>query len=101
MAKILRQDAERLLGDVPEEYAFRCSDGGVFRNMRELGVALDNMTDETFAYHSSQSKSDFGSWVADMIKDEKLARDLRKSANRAQGAKSVQNRIAFLNSKLV
>jgi hypothetical protein len=101
MARILRQDAERLLGDVPGEYAFKCCDGGVFRNMRELGIALNNMTDETFAYHSNESKSDFSNWVADLVKDEKLARDLRKSVDRVQAAKSVEKRIAFLQSKLV
>jgi len=101
MARILRQDAERLLGDVTEEYAFRCCDGGIFRNMQELGVALNNMTDEAFACHSNESKSDFSNWVADVVKDEKLARDLRKSVDRVQAAKSVEKRIAFLQSKLV
>ncbi len=101
IVRITRQDAERLLANVPEEYVFRCYDSRIFRNTKELGEALTSMTDETFAYHSNESKSDFSNWVRDIIKDGKLAGGLKKSKNRAEAAKSVASRIAFLSSKLV
>ncbi len=100
MARISRQDAERLLANVPEEYVFWCRDGRILRNMKELGEALDSMTDETFAYHSNEEKKDFSNWVRDIIGDEKLARDLGKSPSRTQAAKSVAERVAFLSRKL-
>jgi hypothetical protein len=100
MPRILKQDAERLLANVPEQHVFWCCDGRVLRNMKELGEALANMTDETFAYHSNEEKKDFSNWVRDIIKDEKLARDLEKSLSRTQAAKSVAERIAFLSGKL-
>jgi hypothetical protein len=68
--------------------------------MKELGEALTSMADETFAYHSNEEKKDFSNWVRDIIRDEKLARDLQKSLNRTQAAKRVAERVAFLSSKL-
>lgn len=101
MARILREDAERLLGSVPEDKAFWCCDNRSLHTMRELEDALHTMTDETFASHSNQEKSDFGNWVDDIIGDAKLARDLRKSTTRAVAAKRVGERVAFLSAKLV
>lgn len=100
MPRILRQDAEKLLANVPEQYVFWCCDGRVLRNMKELEEALANMTDETFAYHSNEEKKDFSNWVKDVIGDDKLARDLRKSLTRTRAAKMVAERVAFLSGKL-
>lgn len=100
MTRMLRQDAHRLLADVPEQHVFRCSDGRVLRNMRQLEQALASMRDEAFAFHSNTEKSDFSNWVRDVIGDEKLARDLDKARNPIQAAKSVTKRIGFLESRL-
>ena len=101
MVRMTSEQARRFLQNVSEEHIFYCSDSRVARSLEDLRDALASMADETFAYHCNPEKSDFSNWVADTIKDEKLSRDLRKSVNRAQAARSVQNRIAFLNSKLV
>ncbi len=100
MARILREDAERLLGDVPDEYLFQCCDGRTLRNMRDLEKALISMADETYAFHSNTEKADFSVWVSDVIGDEKLARDLAKSPNQAQAARNVTSRAVFLESRL-
>ena len=100
MARILREEAERYLSNVPEEYAFHVQDGRVLRNMHDLGEALNSIADETYAYHVNGSKNDFSRWVADIIRDEKLTRDLTKASNRNQAAKRVAEREAFLRSKL-
>ena len=100
MARILKHDAERLLGNVPAEYVFQCRDGNTFRNLRELTEALTTMTEETFVFHANEEKNDFSNWVGDVIRDEKLARDLRKALNQTQAAKKVMQRITFLEGKL-
>ena len=100
MAKILKQDAERFLANVPEENVFRCCDGRTFRNMEELSHAFSTMGDEGFTYHANTEKNDFSNWVKDVIKDEKLARDIAKSQNQTQAAKAVTDRVAFLSKKL-
>jgi len=100
MAKILNRDAERLLADVPEDNAFRCCDGRIFRNMNELNQAFSSMVDQDFTYHANTEKNDFSKWVKDVIKDDKLARDLAKSRSKSQAAKAVADRASFLSSKL-
>ena len=100
MPRILRQEAERLLANVPEEYVFRCCDGRIMSNMEELGEAFIVMTDETFSYHSNEERSDFSNWVRDVIRDEKLARDMERSLNKTQATGKVTQRIAFLSGKL-
>jgi len=102
MAKTTRMkkgEAARLLGNVPEEYLFWCNDGRQLRNMKELAEALANMSDETFAYHSNAMKNDFSAWVRNIIKDEKLARDLDDFTSRTQAARIVADRVAALSAK--
>jgi len=100
MAKFQKLDAGMLLGDVPDEHVFRCHDGSIFRNMRELGDGLEAISDETFVFHANADKNDFSNWVRDIIKDEKLARDLSKASDRLQAAKSVAARVSSLSAKL-
>jgi hypothetical protein len=100
MARISKEDAVRLLGDVPEEYAFWCCDGRIFRNTGDLYAGFSSMTDESFDFHANVNKHDFSNWVKDVIKDNKLARDLSNSVNRAQAAESVAERVNFLFGKL-
>ena len=100
MFDTLKQEAEKLLANVPDEYVFRCCDGRVLKNTKELGESLTIMTDETFACHSNAEKSDFANWVRDIIKDEKLAKDLQGAPNRTWAAKRVNSRIAILTKRL-
>lgn len=58
------------------------------------------ISDETFVFHANAEKNDFGNWVKDIIKDEKLAKDLTKAQSRIQAAKSVAARVSFLSAKL-
>ncbi len=99
MARITKTIAGGWLADVPLEKRFWCSDGHVLKNLSELEIALGEMSEETFIYHSNETKSDFSNWVRDAIGDEKLARDLLKSTTRARAARCVATRIAWLNSK--
>lgn len=100
MAKVLRQDAEKFLAPVPEQYVFWNHDGRVIRDMKELADVLNTMSDETFNYHSNDYKKDYGNWLRDVIGDEKLARDLDKSRTRIEATRAVAKRVSFLNSKL-
>lgn len=103
MAKIVKisaEEAKRRLSDVPDENVFWCCDGSIYRNMRALEEALYRMSDEIFAFHANESKNDFSSWVNDVIKDDKLARDLIKARDKVRAAKCVSDRIAFLSAKL-
>jgi hypothetical protein len=100
MVRITKSVAEKRLGEVSQEKRFWCHDGRYLKNLQELEDALEQMTEETFRYHVNETKSDFSNWVRDVIGDEKLSRDLEKSATRAQSAKSVAARIVSLTKKI-
>jgi hypothetical protein len=100
MAETLKQEAKRLLAEVPNEYVFRCHDGLILQGMKELGNDLNSMADETYVFHANTEKNDFTNWVRDVIKDDVLAKDLQKATNRTQAAKRVAGRIAILSKRL-
>ena len=99
MAKITKTIARAWLADVAQEKRFHCSDGRVLQNLAELEAALKQMSDETFRYHSNETKTDFSNWIRDVIGDDQLPQDLQKSKTRLQAAKAVADRIAWLKNK--
>ncbi len=102
MAKIIRiskEEAQRRLGDVPDDKRFWCQDGKVIKNLKDLEEALNNMSDETFHHHSGEGRNDFSNWTRDVVGDDKLARDLSKAKSRIQASKAVAERVSFLRSK--
>ena len=99
MAKLLKEDAKKYLDDVPGECVFRCQNGSIFKNMRELRDGLANMSEEIYLYHANADKNDFSAWVIDIITDEKLATDLRKAKSADDATRRVGTRIASLKRK--
>ena len=99
MARILKEDAERRLADVPDEHAFWCCDGSVFRSLQELQGGLAGMSDETYAFHARSDHNDFSNWVRDVIHDQKLARDLLRTQSRTRASDCVAARVEFLAGK--
>jgi hypothetical protein len=100
IVKISKEEAARRLGDVADDKCFWCHDGRFLRNLGELGEALNDMSDETFHYHSGEEKSDFSQWIREVVGDEKLANDLSKAKSRSQASRAVAQRISFLQSKI-
>ena len=100
MVRMTRSVAEARLVDVPEEKRFWCQDGRYLKNLEELKSALEEMTEETFRFHSNDIKTDFSNWVKDVIGEDKLARDLQKCTTPAQAARYVAERIQWFQSKL-
>lgn len=100
MARTVRLDAKKLLSDAPSDKLFWSHDGQVFKNLKELERGLANMSDETFRYHVSEQKNDFGNWVRDVIGDQTLARALVKARTRLRATKVVANRVAYLQRRL-
>lgn len=56
IVKISKEEANRRLGDVPDDKIFWCHDGKVIKNLKELEETFDNMSDETFYYHSGKER---------------------------------------------
>ncbi|MGB5925769.1 MAG: hypothetical protein WBH01_06715 [Dehalococcoidia bacterium] len=100
IVKISKEEAKRRLGDVAEDKRFWCHDGKLIRNLKELGKALNDMSDETFHYHSGVERKDFSKWVREVVGDEKLANDLSKAKSRIQTSQAVAQRISFLEGRI-
>jgi hypothetical protein len=100
IAKVSKEEAKRCLGDVPDDKRFWCHDGKIIKNLRELRKALNDMSDETFHYHSGEGRNDFSKWIRDVVGDDKLAEDLSKARSRMQASQAVAQRISFLESKI-
>jgi hypothetical protein len=100
IAKVSKEEAKRCLGDVPDDKRFWCHDGKIIKNLRELRKALNDMSDETFHYHSGEGRNDFSKWIRDVVGDDKLAEDLSKARFRTQASQAVAQRISFLESKI-
>jgi len=96
---MLPGEAERLLSNVPEQFTFWCHDGSVFRNLRDLARAVSSMKDSVFAFHVNEQKNDFASWVADVVGDHSLARELWQTRNPATTTRRLAERVAFLESR--
>ena len=100
MVETMKQEAQRLLSDVPAEYAFWVNGGRVLRNLKELGEELKTMPDDTFAYHATGQKNDFINWVRNIIKEEPLAGALHGASTRAQASRAVSSRVSLLSKRL-
>jgi hypothetical protein len=100
MVETLNQQAKRFLANVPEENVFRCGNGHILRNMKELAEELKTMSEESYTFHANKQKNDFANWVRDIIKDERLAADLQKTPKQSQAAKLVASRISILSKRL-
>jgi hypothetical protein len=91
-----KERPEKRLAKVPEDQVFRCYDGRIFRDMRELAEGLGAMSFDTFVYHVNLAKNDFSNWLRDVVKDEKLASDMENVTHRAEAAKLVAARVTAL-----
>ncbi len=99
MVSVSKSAAKARLGDIPKEKRFWCHDGRFLKNLEELKTALEQMAEETFRYHSNETKTDFSNWVRDVIGDEKIAKDLLNCTTRGQAARSVTGRIIWLKTR--
>jgi hypothetical protein len=98
--KISKEEANRRLGDVPDEKHFWCHDGKLIKNLGELEKALNDMSDETFHYHSGEGRNDFSNWVRDVVGDVTLANQLQKATTQATAARKVETRLSWLRARL-
>ena len=100
-ARTTSKNTEKLfLNDVPAEFIFWLCDGRTIKNMKELGEALNTMSDDIYAYHVNSEKNDFSKWVNDIITDTRLSSDLAGAGNRESAAKIVMERVELLSRQL-
>lgn len=96
MNKIKFEDAKRILSDVNPENCFWFNNGPVAKNICEFAEDIKSISDETFSHHLNNEKNDFSNWVRDIIRDEKLANDLKKLKSKSSILKKIKERIKQL-----
>jgi hypothetical protein len=95
--KVQRRVVKRPLVNAPEEKVFWCTDGQIFRNIKDLSEGLSNMSDETFVYHSNAEKHDFSNWLMDVLGEEKLANELAKPMSRQKATGVARSMFLLFN----
>lgn len=78
-----KQQFKGLSDAAPENY-FRVANGTIVKNLKELDMAIENMSNETFKCHVSDVRNDFSIWIRDTIKDEKLANELLQTKDKCR-----------------
>ena len=99
MPRILASEAERILSNVPDHFVFRCRDGREFWNLSDLARAVSSMEHDVFSFHVNREKNDFATWVADVIGDHPLARELWETKNQSTTLRRLAERVVFLESR--
>lgn len=91
-----RENAEKILSDVPQEKAFWVNNGTIIKNIKELPKAIEEMSDEVFNYHVNKEKNDFIKWIDEVIQDEELARSLKKVKDKKRIVRRIKGRLEYL-----
>lgn len=94
-----KKDALRTLSDVNPEHNFWVSDGSILKNINDLLSALKKMKKNVFQAHVNKEKNDFANWINDIIKDEKLAKEISKIKEKKKLLKKITQRIQWLKKK--
>lgn len=91
---------ERILNDVPVEFAFWFCNGTIARNIFELKEGILYSPDSVFLYHASPEKDDFAKWILEVLGDNVLAAALKKVKDKQRYVEIIEDRIEEITQKL-
>lgn len=78
--------------DVSPEKSFWLCDGRVFKNLKELGLALEKMNEGIWKYHVTKEKNDFANWIENVFSEKKLALEIRKAKNAKTASQKIKSK---------
>lgn len=61
----------------PTEY-FYLKSGKALKDIEELCVVLETLSEEEFLFHVNTTKNDFANWIRDIFKEEELSNTLKQ-----------------------
>lgn len=77
--RITKAKAQDILRSVGNGERFFVADGKVCASLTELASYISAMSQEAFNHHCASQKCDFAEWIADILHDETLAKNLRNA----------------------
>jgi hypothetical protein len=83
----------------PEHY-FILASGKVIKDMQELALNLDGISDTDFYFHVTGQKNDFSSWLRDIFNEGKLAEELARLDNKKDSQILLLKHIVKKNEKI-
>jgi len=83
--------AAKFLQDVPGEHVFVLNDGRKLRNLDELVMVLQNMSDSVFSHHVNDSKNDFANWIRDIVKEKDMADSISSKRTKKELLATLRN----------
>jgi hypothetical protein len=95
-----KEEAAKILNNVPEEKVFWASNGSALRNMNDLAIALESMNAEHYSHHVNYEKNDFSNWLKEVVGDEILAKELIHARNKESATRKVKERIELLKGMI-
>jgi hypothetical protein len=98
--EIHRDEAQRILSDVPDEKRFFTHNGEIYANLSELQKGLRRLKTDDFKSHVNSEKNDFSNWIYDVIGDSELARDVRKAKKKTEIIRIIKDRIEYLKVRI-
>ncbi len=76
--------------------AFMAADGRELRNLLDLATALEEMAEDTFRHHASETHNHFSNWLKDCFELEDLASSIKGAAKQEAHAKVLKNMLSEL-----
>jgi hypothetical protein len=73
----------------PDKF-FYSNDGKVFTSIEDLITGVNEMSEETFAYHFNKEKNDFYNWIYFVFNNEELAKGIQKVKTKSGFVKKVK-----------
>lgn len=99
----MKEFAKKILSDVSGVNEFVLHHDGKVRkikNLIDLRIELENMSEKEFSHHVNSNKNDFSLWVRDCVGDDKLAKDLSHADSRNVILDLIKSRVDFAISVL-
>lgn len=99
----MKEFAKKILSDVESSKEFVLHRNGHIthiKNIVDLKIELEQMSEKEFKHHVNQDKNDFANWIKDCIGDEKLSKDFLHSSDKKSMIGLLKSRIDFAISVL-
>ncbi|MBL7055900.1 hypothetical protein ISS07_03240 [Candidatus Woesearchaeota archaeon] len=88
---------KHVLRNINSESSFKSIDGAEISSLLELADSFARMSDDSYYYHVTEERNDFGNWVRDLFQEHELADSLHRTDSRVEAQATV---LKFLVDKL-